>query len=115
MCALSTGQRSRDAASKDAQNILRREEFALSTVPSVNYVVSMDARLKLDLEEYAKGMGRSATYAAQKDVQTFLSKEACALSMVHRVIHFAASKVAQINPSTEEYVRGMELRSSDAA
>ena len=81
----------------------------------VNYAVVVDAQREQKLEDYAISMGRSATYAARKDVQNFLSKEACALSMVHRVNHLAASKDARINPSTKECVRGMELRSSDAA
>jgi len=35
--------------------------------------------------------------------------------MVQKVIHLVASKGVQINLSTEEYVRDMELRSNDAA
>lgn len=45
-CAEGMEQRPHDASSKDAQNILRGEEFALSMVQCVNYVVLMDVQTK---------------------------------------------------------------------
>ncbi len=56
-CASNTEQfgQKNDATVKDAQVLLKREEFALSMVPRSNHAVLKDAQIKLSEEEYAGG------------------------------------------------------------
>jgi hypothetical protein len=76
-CALSMGQRrnSNDAAVKDAQVLLGREECAGSMVQSANYATVKDAPIKLRREECVLSMGQSANDAAAQDVKIKLSEE----------------------------------------
>ena len=56
-----------------------------------------------------------AICASASGARIYLSEEECALSMVQRVFRHVALKGVQRSWSTEEYARGMALRSSDAA
>ena len=60
-CALGTGQRSNDAAVKDAQTKLSREEYALSMGHHVrgSDAAVKDAQIKLREEDCALGTGQS--------------------------------------------------------
>jgi len=83
-CAGGVGQRSNDAAVKDAPTTLSKEECAGGTWQSRNYAVVKDARIYLRLEERVLGMGQRRNYAAVKDAQIKPSKEECALGMGQR-------------------------------
>ena len=74
------GQRSKYAAVKDAQIMLRKEECALDMGQrlSANYAAVKDAQIKLRKEECALDMGQRSKYAAGRDAQIKLRKEECA-------------------------------------
>ena len=61
-----------DAALKDAQVLLRREECAESMGQRSNDATATDAQIKLRKEEYASGMGQklNTNDAAVEDAQT---------------------------------------------
>ena len=75
----SMGQRSNDAAVKDAQNLLGKEECALGMVLRSNYAAVMDVQNKPGKEDCAFGMGQSGqrSDAVVKDAQIMSSKDAC--------------------------------------
>jgi hypothetical protein len=64
------GQNSNDAAVKDAQTKLRREECAGDMAQRSKDAALRDVRMGLSKEECAKGMEQRSTYtyAAAKDV-----------------------------------------------
>jgi hypothetical protein len=111
-------QRSNDAASKDAQSMLKREECALSMEQRSRYVALMGARIKLRREECAFGMEQrlNTNDAASKVAQVLLRKEECVSGMVQKPnVSYAALGGAQIKPSREECVSSMVQRRSCAA
>ncbi len=69
----SMGQRSKDAALKDAQIKFKKEECARSMGQSrrSNYAAVMDAQIKLYREECAEGIGQRSTtnFAAVRAAQ----------------------------------------------
>ena len=64
MLGMEQRSRSKDAAVKDAQIMLREEECAKGTEQSLNYVALKDAPIKLRMEECVLSMEQSAAYAA---------------------------------------------------
>lgn len=67
-----TGQRTNDAAAKNAQIRLRQEECAKGTeLRSNDDAAAKDALIKSSKEESALGMEQSANYAVVKDAQTW--------------------------------------------
>ena len=66
------GHRSHDAARKDAQIKLKKEEYASIMGQSTNVAARKDAQIELSMEESASRMGQKshAKYAAVKDAQT---------------------------------------------
>ncbi len=65
---------------KDAGIKVGKEGCALSMEQNTNDVASMDALIKLRMEDYALSTGRRliTNYAASKDVQVKLSEMECA-------------------------------------
>ena len=74
-----------NAAEKDAQTELSKEECALGMGRMSNDAASKDAQIRPRKEECALGM-EERDYAAKKDVQFKLRKEECALGMGRRRI-----------------------------
>ena len=71
-CAYSMGQRSDDAARKDAQSLLRVElecAFRMGLRSNENDAAQKDAQTELSMEECASRMGQRSSYAAVKDVK----------------------------------------------
>jgi hypothetical protein len=102
-------QRSKDAAVKDAQIELRREECARGMGQRSNDAALKDVQIMLNVEDCASSMEQRGQRgnAAAKDVQIMLSKEEYARDMVrNQVSNIAPAKDVQIMPSVEEYVEG---------
>ena len=70
MCALGTEQSSSDAATKDVQIVLSKEESALGMEQRGNhtYAAAKDVRIKFRKEECAEGTDQRSSNAAVKDV-----------------------------------------------
>jgi hypothetical protein len=81
------GQTSNDAAVKDVQIKLYKEECALSMGQRGNCAAVMDAQTMLKKEECALGMEQRSNDAALKDAQIVLSKEEYAGGMEQIAIH----------------------------
>ena len=79
---LSTVQRPSDAAARDAQIMLRKEECARSMEQRSNYAAMMGAQIKLNREEYALGMEQQrANNAALMDAIINPNEMDCAEGM----------------------------------
>ena len=78
-----------------------------------------DAQILLKKEEFVSGMEQRLNYAKVWDAQTLSSKEECASGM-EQIGRNASNRYAllidaQILPSKEECATGMEQRPSDVA
>ena len=69
------GRESNNAAKKDAQIKLSKEESASSMGQRSNFAAKKDAQIKLKREECVIGMGQSPNDAAKKDAQIKLKEE----------------------------------------
>ena len=77
-------QNASDAASKDAQTILNKEEYVSRMEQNASDAASKDAQTILNKEEYVSSTEQNASDAALKDAQSILKKEECALSIDQR-------------------------------
>ena len=111
---LSMGQRSNDAAMKDAKIKLREVECAKGMGQKASarytYAAVMHVQIKLRTEVYVGGM-EELDYAGAKDAQIKLRKEECALGTEER--HYAELRDVQIKFRVEACATGMEQRYYD--
>ena len=74
---------------------------------SANDAAFKDAQIVLEREEYALGMGQRSTYAAAQDAQINLKKEECASGM-EQSANYEAFKVAKIGGVCKHHGAGKD-------
>ena len=85
--ARSMEQMSNDAAVKDAQILLRKEEYVFSMEQMSNYAKAKSTQILLRKEEYVLSMVQKGNDAAVKDAQIKLKGEEYAKGTGHIAMH----------------------------